>query len=360
METHFRSLSIADVEETNIVDPTKAMNIPGAAGANLPDGATVTDGSFTINGETITVNAADSINDVLGRITASDANVTATWNAANETVELEQKTNGSASTITLSGDTSGFLDAMKLSGATVVAGEDGDDEKTLNQVDDFSGVQTGTFYINGTAISVNPATDSFVDVVNRIDAASAGIVTSDADGDTRIELSSVNGTETVELSDNGTGFLTALGFADGVHDILNVVTTQHPGSLRGVSTNDAAQSISRLVRTLEGAMTTSRSTTAGRLFRSSLESAATEVTGSVKDGERLLKTFGFDLDSGSTSVTFDRVGLKRGLRGNQKQFIELMNGRGTHKGFLESLEETLKDDLDRLRYQAAASGEYLY
>ena len=348
-----------DVEES-VVDPDIEVDEDDA---NLPAGANINNGQFKVNGQTIVVRKRDdSINAILGKINASSAGVTATFDAATETVILEQNTPGSNYGITLTNDNSGFLDAMKLSGATVVPGTNDDLRAALDVVDDFTGVQAGSFSVNGQAITVDPLNDSLEDLIGLINASSAGVTAAYDDVSGRVELAAEEGTETVSLSDNGTGFLSALGFSDGEHTLLDTVTIQQGGG-GGISTKAtkvAAGNIEQLVRVLEGTIKTTRSGTAGRLFRNVLVSTATEVTGDSVKGERLLKKLGFDLESSATTVEFDRARFKRGLRGNLRAFERLMTGHGNQKGFLESLDETLRDDLNRLRYEAAASGEYLY
>ncbi len=96
------------------VNPDNPFNGTDANDPNLDYGQAVTSGSFQINGTTITVAADDTINSVLDKINNSDAGVTATFDAATETVLLTQNTPGSTNDIVLSNDTSGFVAAVKL------------------------------------------------------------------------------------------------------------------------------------------------------------------------------------------------------------------------------------------------------
>ncbi len=80
--------------------------------------------SFTINGVTINYNAAsDSMNDVLARITASTAGVTATYDSVTDAVILQQTATGSMP-ITLADDGAGgdFLSKTGLLAASQTAG----------------------------------------------------------------------------------------------------------------------------------------------------------------------------------------------------------------------------------------------
>ncbi len=99
------------------VDPDKAFNGTRDQDPKLQPGLSVTAGSFDVNGVTINVAADDTINSVLGKITASAAGVNATYDAGTDEVVLTQKTAGEG--IVVGNDTSGFLAAAKLDGATV-------------------------------------------------------------------------------------------------------------------------------------------------------------------------------------------------------------------------------------------------
>lgn len=140
---------------------------------NFDPGYSVTAGSFTVNGETITVNADDSINSVLAKITASDAGVTATFDAATERVVLTHDNEG-AHDIVLADDTSGFLAATKLDTAVLDLGTAGP-TTALAYVPSFASLTAGDFSVNGHQITVDPLTDSLNDVLDRINAADADV-----------------------------------------------------------------------------------------------------------------------------------------------------------------------------------------
>ncbi|MBT8369905.1 MAG: hypothetical protein KJO34_03015, partial [Deltaproteobacteria bacterium] len=125
------------------VDPNKPFNGARADDPDLQPGLSVSDGSFQINGTNIDVNADDSLNNVLDRINQSDAGVTATFDVANETVLLTQKTSGANLDIVLENDTSGFLAAVKLEGATATPGSSSEADTPLAQVESFDAVQSG-------------------------------------------------------------------------------------------------------------------------------------------------------------------------------------------------------------------------
>ena len=160
------------------VDPDKAFNGTGDNRPYFEDGVSVTAGVFTINDTDITVDADDTINTVLQKITDSDANVTASFNITGEKVVLTQKTIGEAFDITLGGDTSNFLDAVRLTTGTKTLGTDTPPDylQPIDQVSSLSVIQTGNFSINGTDIAVDVTTDTLTDVIDRINNAGTGVI----------------------------------------------------------------------------------------------------------------------------------------------------------------------------------------
>jgi len=206
----------------NAVDPDKAFNGTGSADPNLQYGLDVTSGSFEINGTTIDVAADDTINSVLDKINQSDAGVTATFNAASETVLLTQNTPGSTQDIVLANDTSGFVAAVKLDGAVAIPGEDGtvseDPTTPLAEVASLSAVQSGSISVNGTSIDIDVNTDSLNDILDRITSSEAGVTASYDSSSKRVSLIS-NDTESQLILDSGsTDFFTTVAISDGNYD----------------------------------------------------------------------------------------------------------------------------------------------
>ncbi len=202
----------------SVVDPTKPFNGTGDNNPNLEAGFTVTDGSFDINGETINVSASDSINDVLDKINQSAAGVTATFDAVNEEVLLTQNTAGSVPTITMDSDTSGFIAAMKLDTALVVPGIDIDPDVPLAQIERFSSVQSGTFYINETAISLDVNADSLNDLIDRINSAEAGVTASLFQSPDLFSIVSNDINAELSLDSGGTGIFEALAITPASYE----------------------------------------------------------------------------------------------------------------------------------------------
>jgi hypothetical protein len=190
------------------VDPNATFN---NANTNLrprfDNNAQVTAGSFTINGTSINVNANDTINNVIARINASAAGVTAAL--ANDKITLTSNS-ASESNITLANDTSGFLSATKLAAATTVRGNIRDDQQALSQTTQFGTVNTGAFTINGVSISVNKDTDTLTSVISRINSSAAGVTASyDTAQDKVVLTSNSNSEDLINVGNDTTGFLSA-------------------------------------------------------------------------------------------------------------------------------------------------------
>ncbi len=175
----------------------------------------VTAGTFTINGVSFTIDpSTDSLTSILSQITASAAGVNATYNASTDKVEFTNQTPGDSRLINFgaTGDTSNFLQAITVVGATQVDGGGGttqvastrhlgavDPSDTLQTINFANGaVTSGTFRINGIAITVDPTTDTLQDVLERINNSDAGVTASyDATNDTIRVVSETLGTRTI-------------------------------------------------------------------------------------------------------------------------------------------------------------------
>ena len=226
----------------NAVDPSKAFNGTGADDPNLQSGLDVTSGSFEINGTTIDVAANDSINSVLDKINQSDAGVTATFDAASETVLLTQNTPGSTPDIVLANDTSGFVAAVKLDGAVATPGEDGtvteDSATPLAEVDAFSTLQNGSISVNGVAIDIDVDTDSLNDVLDRISASAADVTASYDSNTKRVTLSSNDAESQLILDSGTTNFFAAVEISDGTYEPVNETIDVQTGGVDAVKSSD--------------------------------------------------------------------------------------------------------------------------
>ena len=217
----------------SVVDPNNPFNGTGSSNPNFEPGLNVTDGAFTINGVTIDISGNDTVNSVLDRITASNAGVTATFDAASESILLTQKTPGAVPTVQLGNDTSGFLAATKLTGATPVPGSLDEAHYPLASVSRFAAVQDGTLNVNGVNIAIDTNTDSLLDVVDRINAANAGVFASYNTTTQKVSIVSQDSDDAFGLSSGTTNFFPALGIADGIYNTGIDNPSAGPASLSG-------------------------------------------------------------------------------------------------------------------------------
>lgn len=189
------------------VDPNALFDAAPNSRPRFEGGATVSAGAFTVNGVQIDVFANDSINTVLTRINGAGAGVTATF--ANDAITFTTVGN-SEDDIVLAGDTSGFLSATKLSGATTRRGNLRDDEQPLADVAAFAGVTSGSFTLDGQVIVVDPTTDTLNALLARINTSGARVLASFDEVAGRIVLEETFASEDeVTLGADSSGFLAA-------------------------------------------------------------------------------------------------------------------------------------------------------
>jgi flagellar hook-associated protein 2 len=187
---------------------------------NLDSDKTIVSGTFYVNAKQITVTASDTIMTILGKINGSGAGVTATLSG--DTVTITQTSAGPNWFVHLEDDTTGFLDAMKLTSGngnpdpSLTAGQYADVDKDLE--DTSLSVTDGYFTINGITFAVDVSEDSLSDLVSDINSSAAGVLAFyDSVSDTITLTSSVDGQDIV-LSNDTAGLFAALGIATGTHE----------------------------------------------------------------------------------------------------------------------------------------------
>ncbi|MBO9405330.1 MAG: flagellar filament capping protein FliD [Thermomicrobium sp.] len=200
---------------------------PAAPLADVNFRSSITAGTFTINGVAITVDpTSDTLNDVIARINASGAGVTASLVTVDgrTRLALTADTPGGPLQVGMIGDSSNFLSVTSLAGAprsgdTVVGTRSLTAVKTtvpLSQAmlaTPASG--SGTLTINGVAIAYDTATDSLSTILNRINASNAGVTASyDSTSDRIVLTAKTTGSLAITVSDTG-NLATALGLASG-------------------------------------------------------------------------------------------------------------------------------------------------
>ncbi|MDY6862550.1 MAG: flagellar filament capping protein FliD [Thermodesulfobacteriota bacterium] len=149
--------------------------------------STSTNGTFTINGVSITISdyTSLSVNDVLGLINGSGAGVTASYDSTNDRFVLTSNTSGNNS-ISLShySDTSNFLTIANLTsqtGATQYYGGSGgtiDEDSSLLSAGFDITPTSGVFTINDVTIYVDASNNSIGDLIDKINNSNAKVTAS--------------------------------------------------------------------------------------------------------------------------------------------------------------------------------------
>lgn len=207
----------------NLGQPLNATDdVSGLTIANLSTAIDITAGTFSVNGQKVTVAATDSLAQVFTAIsTATGGSVTASYDHTADRITLS----GSGEIVLgAANDTSNFLTALHLAnnGTATVASAGG-----LGSVDSFAtlanarlnaaitavdGAGAGSFTVNGVAISYNVNTDSLDTVIKRINQSGAG-VTAGYDGvsDRVVMTNAVTGDTGIAISEAAGGLMDALG-----------------------------------------------------------------------------------------------------------------------------------------------------
>jgi hypothetical protein len=192
------------------VDPGKPFNGTRNDNPGFDPGVSVSAGSFDVNGVTIDVLDADSINSVLGKIDALVPNVTASFDAQTDKVRVAHSIAGSFNPVTIENDTSGFVAATKLDVTPEPGGQGYDADRIISTVPALAGISSWTFEINGISISVDAGQDTLNDVIARINGSDANATASldrYADG---LTIRSHSAEHDLVLSDGTSSFLSTL------------------------------------------------------------------------------------------------------------------------------------------------------
>lgn len=201
-------------------------DVSGLTLANLPISTPVTAGTFTVNGQKVTVALTDSLEDVLTAIgDAAGGTVAAAYNPASDRIEL---TSAGEIVLGAANDTSNFLRAFKLanngtgsvaSGGPLGAVKTGAPLAGANlaaAVTAVDGEGRGSFTINGIGIDYDLDTDSLQTVIKRINQSDAGVTAAyDAVNGRMVLTNQATGDLGLTVNEAAGGLLGALGLATG-------------------------------------------------------------------------------------------------------------------------------------------------
>lgn len=178
----------------NIAAPlSSTTNVSSLTLATLPVATPITAGTFTVNGQTVTIALTDSLQNAFDKINAATGGaVTASYNPATDGITLANTNPSDPTPIVLGAvnDSSNFLQVMQLAnnGTNSISSANplgavslsaplaGANLKTAITAVDGSG--NGSFSVNGVSIAYNINTDSLATVISRINASSAGVTAS--------------------------------------------------------------------------------------------------------------------------------------------------------------------------------------
>lgn len=200
--------------------PTSTVS--GVTLANVNTATALTAGTFTVDGQVVTVALTDSLQDVFDKISTATGDVTASYDPVADRITL---TRASGEVVLgAANDTSNFLAAMKLTnngtGSTTSASALGTLRTssplasaglrgTVTAVD---GSGNGSFSLNGVSISYNLNTDSLSTIISRINQSGAGVNASYDPTTDRMQLTnSRTGDIGVGVTDVTGGLLDVLG-----------------------------------------------------------------------------------------------------------------------------------------------------
>lgn len=191
----------------------------------LPTASAVKAGTFTVNGQTITFAATDSLKSVLDQITTKTGDVTWSYDETTDAITLTRGTGNVV--LGAANDTSNFLQVMKLSnsgtGTVTSSGSLGTasanatlaNARLNTSITAVDGDGNGTFSINGVEISYNVNSDTISSVLRRINESSANVsATFDAVSDRVVLANKTTGSVGITVSEAAGGVLAALNLTE--------------------------------------------------------------------------------------------------------------------------------------------------
>ena len=320
----------------------------------------IVDGAFNLNGESISVAAADTLNDIVNRINQSAAGVTAQFNATTERFELTQTVTGSSADIVISGDTSNLVESAKLDTATTAPGIDPDNVKTLESVAAFSAVQAGAFLVNGESIAVDPSTDNLDTVLARINASDANVRARFNENTQRVQIESRRQEGGLTLDENGTGLLAALNIIEG--RVEPVRRGRGISRQRSYNVADAVQQLASSLNALFDDKTFREAGTYAGAARSAIAQAlGAAFSGAPNPGSR----YGLSFDTTAESLArgrvagIDRRSLTSNLQLKGDEVKEAFVGASGREGLVEKLLAATRQALGDVNTRLGRSGSVI-
>ncbi|HUZ77906.1 MAG TPA: flagellar filament capping protein FliD [Chloroflexota bacterium] len=217
----------------------------------------VTAGTFTIDNTQIAVTAGDSFQTILNNIQSDTAAAgdPVLASIVGNTIQLTRPS-GNTNVINLGagGDSSNFLTATKLLGPPAAAtmtstGPVGTANPGVAldsaNIAGLTSTTSGSLAVNGVTINYNTATDTLQNVLDRINASSAGVsATYNAQSDTVTFLATQSGSAAISVSDGGGNLLASLNLTGaGAEQYGNNAEFQVNGGALQYSTSNTVNNI---------------------------------------------------------------------------------------------------------------------
>ena len=298
---------------------------------NFDPGLAVSAGSFLLNGIQIDVAADSSVDSILSQINLSAAGVTASFDATRERIVFTQNTLGAAPPVVVSGDDSGLIDALKLSGAVAVPGRDRDLDQPLANLAQFQNVQSGTVRINGVDIAIDVQADSLEEVLDRISQSQQDATATYSSSPERVVLAAVDAGIDLSVDDGGTGLFAALGIATGDFRASPKGDRRRAGAITA-----AVQNVSK---TLNDFLARDRSNGLVKTFAAQLDAVlSASLTSDFSSGLRLGR-------AGASRLDIDARAMSRALQFDERAARGFLVGEG--QGAAAGLIGSLLDTVDR-------------
>jgi flagellar hook-associated protein 2 len=325
-------------------------DVSGLTLATLPTASAVTAGTFSVNGEKVTVALTDSLASVFQAISdATNGEVTAAYDPVTDKVALTGATG--PVTVGAANDTSNFLRVFRLgnngtdtiqSAAALGTMKTGSPLASAGLRTAVSS-PTGSFKINGVSISYDTATDSLNTILSRITASTAGVTaTYDAAADRVVLTNKTTGDTGLAVSEAAGGLLAALGVSpsSGFTRGRNAEFTLNSGATLSSASNTldaSAHGITGLAVTVntEGSQTVqvAADTTAMRSAIDTFISKFNDVQAYIDSKTQITSTNG----KVSTAVLADNLEIQSWQRNLRSLAFNAVPGLGGTINRLENL-----------------------
>jgi flagellar hook-associated protein 2 len=202
-------------------------DVSGLTIATLPTTVAITAGTFSVNGQKVTVNTTDSLDQVFAAIsTATGGDVTASYDHTTDKISLTSLSN-SEIVLGAANDTSNFLTALHLTnnGTPTITGGGTLGTTNVNAtlansrlktpITAVDGSGNGSFTVNGVSVAYNVNTDSLSAVLQRINQSGAGVTASyDGVSDRVVIANATTGDTGIAVSEAAGGLMDALGLSN--------------------------------------------------------------------------------------------------------------------------------------------------